>query len=343
MDTPNLFDYATKELSQDAVICWLIACSAHDGDVELRRLGRHFVESLLSNKRDDRRPVPDAITEVKILQQEKHIDVLARINGGDVLLIEDKTDSDPHGNQLARYRREVLAGETELGPVPEEALFPIYFKTGNQPLGTEQTIEMMDSGYKVFSRGDFLAVLNTYQGTNAIVLDFKRRLQLIEDETQSFRKWRRDGVERQWPAWQGLFRELEERLWRENAAAHWRGWGYVPNPAGGFLGFWWKPLELPAVHPAYLQLEWEELCFKVEAGDCSAERRDELKWEWNKRLTSQHERVVKPRVMRRGSTMTVAKHACGWLRFDQGNALDLDATIASLREAERILVAAAAE
>ena len=28
--TPNLFDFATKELSQDAVICWLIAWADAD-------------------------------------------------------------------------------------------------------------------------------------------------------------------------------------------------------------------------------------------------------------------------------------------------------------------------
>ena len=30
MYTPNLFNYATKELSQDAMICWIIAWAQTD-------------------------------------------------------------------------------------------------------------------------------------------------------------------------------------------------------------------------------------------------------------------------------------------------------------------------
>ena len=55
MNAPNLFRYAKKELSQDAVICWLIDWSAHDGDSELSRLGRRFVETLLHHKQQDRK------------------------------------------------------------------------------------------------------------------------------------------------------------------------------------------------------------------------------------------------------------------------------------------------
>ena len=94
-------------------------------------------------------------------------------------------------------------------------------------------------------------------------------------------------------------------------------------------------------HPAYLQLEMERLCFKVDAEGLSAERQNELKWEWNERITGQHEWVVKPKVMRRGETMTVAVHEDGWLRYDHEGELDLDATVELLRQAELVLTAAA--
>ena len=50
---PNLFGYATKELSQDAVICWLIAWagveqSKYPEDEALRRCGRAFVDALFA-------------------------------------------------------------------------------------------------------------------------------------------------------------------------------------------------------------------------------------------------------------------------------------------------------
>ena len=52
MSKPNIFSYATKELSQDAVICWLIACSDQDTDAELRQLGKSFLRSLFSKHSD---------------------------------------------------------------------------------------------------------------------------------------------------------------------------------------------------------------------------------------------------------------------------------------------------
>ena len=51
MTPPNIFDYATKELSQDAVICWLIAWAGADSNgspekEELRQCGLAFVKAL---------------------------------------------------------------------------------------------------------------------------------------------------------------------------------------------------------------------------------------------------------------------------------------------------------
>lgn len=341
-DAPNLFNYATKELSQDAVICWLINWSAHDSDSELARLGRHFVESLLNHKREGNVNLKGGPLEVEIHQQDNGIDVLARINKKHVLLIEDKTSSDPHGDQLERYKKAVLSDQTRLKGVPQEDLCAIYFKTGNHSREAVRKIENK-YGYKVFDRADFLDVLNGYGGDNAILSDFMKHLESIEERTQSFRKWPRTDYEGDgsWYAWEGLYRELESRLFDSDSELPWRGWGYVPNPSGGFLGFWWVPPELPEGCPAYLQLEFEKLCFKVGAEGSSTEQQDELKWEWHKRITAQHERVVKPNRMRRGATMTVAVHEEGWLRYDNEDNLSIDHTVEALQQAERWLLSAA--
>ena len=48
---PNLFDYATSELSQDAVICWLVACAAEStGDLQECGLEPSFVRSFSSRQ-----------------------------------------------------------------------------------------------------------------------------------------------------------------------------------------------------------------------------------------------------------------------------------------------------
>ena len=55
---PNIFRYATKELSQDAFICWLVAC-AKEAKGKLRECGLSFVEALM---RSGERRVIDART-----------------------------------------------------------------------------------------------------------------------------------------------------------------------------------------------------------------------------------------------------------------------------------------
>ena len=43
---PNILRYATKELAQDAAICWLVAC-ARDTDSDLQTCGLSFVQALM--------------------------------------------------------------------------------------------------------------------------------------------------------------------------------------------------------------------------------------------------------------------------------------------------------
>ena len=299
------------------------------------------MNALLTHKRDRAmRDYDGIVRDVEVFRQKKNIDVLVRVNGRFVLLIEDKTDSNRHSDQLARYRKAVLNDEIrELGRVSEENLTAVYFKTGNQSLAMERMIDERQSGYKVFGREDFLAVLDSYCGDNAIVADFRRRLRSVENDTQSFRTWTKDG-KWSWASWQGLYRELEGRLFLPDHAPRWNGWDYVANPAGGFLGFWWQPSELPATCPVYLQLERTKLCFKLDGKKCPGKRSEVAKL-WCGRITSQHERVVKPARIRLGNAMTVAEHQEQWLRFREDGALDMDRTVEALREAERILIAAA--
>ena len=332
---PNLFKWATKELSQDALICWLIEWAGHDTDGEMHALGRSFVEALISHRRDTGPVDVPAGATIEICRQDHGIDVLARINKRHVLLIEDKTDSHPHGDQLARYAKHVLSGASRLGDVRVSDLYAIYFKTGNQSLAAERRIEA-ESGYRVFNRLDFLAVLERYPGSNSIVLDYRAHLRDLEKRTQAFREWTDDGSDGDWAAWEGLFRELEERLFRASSPTTLE-WGYVPNPSGGFLGFSWRPEGVDPDGPAYLQLEWGHLCFKVRVASASADEQNALKWEWHEKITSQDKRIVKPSRMRRGRTMTVAVHEDGALCYADDGRLDLDRTVERLRECEEIL------
>ena len=54
-DIPNIFSYATSELSQDAMIAWLLQWASPEygeADPDLHRTGKEFVR-LLAGKSDD--------------------------------------------------------------------------------------------------------------------------------------------------------------------------------------------------------------------------------------------------------------------------------------------------
>ena len=104
-----------------------------------------------------------------------------------------------------------------------------------------------------------------------------------------------------WYAWQGFYKELEQKL-------SLTAWDYVSNPAGGFLGAWWhftKILE----GEMYLQFEESKLCFKVYYdgdGDHS-----EFRWKWHNKLiltaeSMGHPEIVKPARFGAGYYMTIA-------------------------------------
>ena len=341
---PNLFAYATKELSQDAMICWLIAWSAtaegSEAHKALPEIGRRFVEALLG-KHDVK--LTGAVRRAEIHQQEHGIDVLARIhdeNSTHVLLIEDKTHTSAHGDQLRRYRDVVAAGETSLGNVREH--WPVYLKTGILSLAEQVNIE--ENGYKVFHREDLLGVLDAYHGTHPIVIDFRKHVRGLEDDFNSFGDWRQ-GDKRgtwTWAGWEGLFQRLERELEAEDK--HAMGWGYVPNQAGGFLGFWLFPSDTGQQSGFYIQLEAapgnperQKLCFKVAPGNEDAEKYAEDFYGTLLEVSGAGLMERPRRFGRRGSgTMTVGWWRGDWLAFGSDGKLDIKRTADNLRQAAKV-------
>ena len=343
---PNLFTYATKELSQDAMICWLIEWSAvqvaNESQQALRDLGRAFVQALLGKHRVN---LAGAIRHAEIHQQDRSIDVLARIqdeHAGHVFLIEDKTGTKDTSDKLQRYQDAVSSGKTKLGEVPEH--WPIYLKTGNQSHAEDRKVE--DIGYKVFRREDFLTVLDGYRGTHPVAMDFREHLQRLEDGFNSFSNWRQ-GQGRQtwsWSGWEGFYRRLEREL--EADDRHDMDWGYIPNQTGGFLGFYWFPFNGGNNTRFYLQLEIapgnldrQKLCFKVQTGEHKGAR-----YYYQLLRTAAGELgedlLVRPDHFGHGKTMTVGWWRGEWLAFDADGWLDFSGIAENLRQASRIVRAA---
>ena len=169
MATPNLFSYATKELSQDAVICWLVSC-ANQATGRLRECGLEFVRALFrAGVSDGSVPVvksgggkkashhgPCEVQKVcEPDTQYSKIDVYfqAKIDGKTVtFIIEDKTDTRNHSGQLERYLDTVRTDEK-----PEDLIKPIYFKTGY--VFSDERADVEENSYSIFEAEDMSSFL----------------------------------------------------------------------------------------------------------------------------------------------------------------------------------------
>lgn len=104
---PNLFSYATSELSQDAVICWMLDWINYN-ESEMKNFAIDFIDEMfkLHHKYSDLSARD--IEKLVIRKQYKNIDILVEIYFKTAerldLIIEDKTNSIEHSNQLAKYR-----------------------------------------------------------------------------------------------------------------------------------------------------------------------------------------------------------------------------------------------
>jgi hypothetical protein len=322
---PNLFHYATSELSQDAVLCWLLSWAKpeHKDDGRLHWIGVELLTLIYTRAKV---ALPNAFTSVEVRKQAANIDILCIVNGKTAIIIEDKTGSKQHSGQLARYKDYVF---TTLGFTADHVI-PVYIQTGDE----SDYNEVAKNGYLILGRADLLRIL---EGDNGVVArnesdifdNFASRLRQIEDDVQSYRslsleKWT-------WNSWKGFYSRIQGALGEGN-------WDYVSNPAGGFLGFWWH-FRGSADCEVYLQIEQDKFCFKivVEPG----EKRRDFRDHWHNLVISkcpEHGlRAKRPDRFGNGVYMTVVILDQEFRVMDSNGLIDMEATIKVLHSAESVL------
>ena len=101
---PNIFTYATSELSQDAFICWLVACAQDDED-SLRECGTEFIRRLWNHGRGTTSAKTCTITDVIEPERqhgkskfEKTLDKIVELRGSHYSVsLPSLEDSGSHG------------------------------------------------------------------------------------------------------------------------------------------------------------------------------------------------------------------------------------------------------
>ena len=124
----NIFDYATSELSQDAFISLLVAWF-DSGNSELEAVSKDFINSLYNEY--FKSSIVLNIKSIKLKQQHFKIDVYFEVQeeNGNIIpfIIEDKTWTEPHSEQLKRYVNRVAKSTG----IEKDKIVKIFFKTGH--------------------------------------------------------------------------------------------------------------------------------------------------------------------------------------------------------------------
>ena len=315
--SPNLFDWATSELSQDAFICWLLSWANNIENTALFNTAKRLISELTNDE-------VQAFKNVKIIKQRYHIDILCVVDDDKVILIEDKTNTKNHSNQLEEYLNKLTKD------FDRDKIFPVYLKTGDQ----SDYYSIKKAGYKLFLRPDFLKLLNygIQQGVNnSIYLDFNDHLSRIEKAVQSYKllpvsKWHTD-------SWKGFYSELQGKLKAGN-------WDYVPQKNGGFLGYWWywkRNKYNDTEYEYYLQLEHGKFCFKLYP----------FKKENARQIRDYYRSKLYPKAKehgieiyqngRIGRWMTVAALRNPYIQTDNNGMLDMEKTITMIEKIQNMI------
>jgi hypothetical protein len=287
---PNIFEISTKELTQDAFITWLLQWADSQNeqyDSKLHDCGVNFVRYLL------RKQIAEDIIvkRVEADRQWEKIDIWADVNERYFIIIEDKTFTSEHSNQLETYKKI----SQDWCNKNNRKLICIYLKTGTEALASLRVIS--EKGFSIVERSDLIKFFSHYSISNAIYVDFVEKINNLEKAEEAFETKKIGDWD--WNCWTGFYHFLDSKLEITD-------WKYVSNPAGGFLGIWWNFLEWEDYY-VYLQIEQGNLCFKI--GEVYEDNKN-VRNRWHNILMEKAKQsglkeIVKPARFGNGTYMTV--------------------------------------
>ena len=236
--TPNIFDYATRELSQDAFICYLLSFGQEQYKKDFPKeysVAHKFLEKCgISGKEEI----------LSVERQVEHIDVLI-VTTSYILIIEDKTYTNEHDDQIIRYVKNVRSNDKKFAA--DKKIKVCYFKTGDYVQGyvpsAEQTILTQEDCCSL-KRDDMLELLENTYTDNLIFENFYRRLYSVKErinacDDANIMTWNTE----KW--FDYLYKTLQ---------GHKFNIGWVHNASGGFYGCWFDWYEVPCGED-YKQIE----------------------------------------------------------------------------------------
>ena len=177
MTKPNLFKLATSELTQDRFFAWLISYSLVDCqqyNATLHEAAVDFVKFLLLQKDPNSADFETLqINDLEVKTQYHSMDLAIFLtcdtkyaqNRRKIIVIEDKTWTGTHDDQLSRYKDLILSDKAN-NDLSEKDFSFIYLKTGIESLRTTCCI---DEGWSTIYKDQLINYFKRWmEGSNTV-------------------------------------------------------------------------------------------------------------------------------------------------------------------------------
>lgn len=173
-DYPNIFDYATKEFTQDAMICWLLNC---------KETCLPFLNNFIFKDNDEIKG--EIEFEYGPSKQISKIDVYANIeyNGRYYpIIFENKANTTTHNDQIERYCNMVYNWfKNEKNEPKLEKIFLVYFKTGYMFDKEKELVE--EEFHKIKNKEKFCQkpIFISAEDMKKFISQYKNHYKILED------------------------------------------------------------------------------------------------------------------------------------------------------------------
>ena len=331
---PNIFDYATSELSQDAFLAWLFKWAEKENEFENKELykcSNECLKTFFGNIKINK------VNTVSISKQWENIDLWITVNEKYHLIIEDKTGTSEHNNQLVRYKDIAKKWyRSEKGKDFDSYFSFVYFKTGDVTPYEKERID--EAEYKIITRSDMLAIFNKYEIKDTLFVDYKMKLQnkeFIQNLTfkKPFHEILKEEDSNEYI--KGFYIALQPHL--DDAY-----WEYVNNPSNSFYGMWWYWCKSTY---GTLYFQFIEFDLQIRLGEIirTKDKKTARDKTYNKIISAVEKSnykglIVKPDRFGVGESMAIVKvDRSLWLALDENGYLDMEKILQNLHKLEMFL------
>lgn len=152
----NLFEFATKELEQDAFLRWLFESWK---DPKINQIVHRLLEHFCDLEEDD--SFADIETQAQWGRSDLRIDFSTEKKGKSVLLIEDKTFSQEHSNQLKRYNECIDS-------LPAKNKYKVFYKTSY--IESDEHQRIVDAGWKEYDLDKIFDLFLPFENTDVFLV-----------------------------------------------------------------------------------------------------------------------------------------------------------------------------